>query len=695
MNILEGLNENQIKAVKHIDGPCLVIAGAGSGKTKVLTTRIAYLIEQGIKPWNILAITFTNKAAREMRDRLDLLVNEEPGFVGTFHSLGLRIIRENHEVLNLTSNFTILDSDDVLAIIKKILKEKHYDPKEYAPAYIRNRISFIKNENLSRGEIEKFFNTPVEQVAIEIYDEYEELLNKNNSVDFDDLLRLPVRLFEEHKDILEKYQEKFKYILVDEYQDTNEVQYQFNKMLSSKYMNIFVVGDPNQSIYAFRNANFKNILNFEKDFPNTTVIPLDQNYRSTNYILDTANSIIKNNKERKELELKGNIGDGIKTKYIRTYDDKNEISVVIEEINKLIDEGYDYKDIGVLYRTNAQSRLVEEMFLKANIPYKIVGAYYFYARKEIKDLLCYLKLISNLDDDVALRRVINVPKRGIGETSINKLEEYARDNHISMFEAITDKKQLVFKELILELKERAKDLSLTELIDLILEKSGMKQELELDKSLESELRLDNLMEFKSITASYEEQTGSVNLEDFLSEVSLVADVSEHKSDGNEVTLMTIHSAKGLEFDAVFLVGMEEGLFPHSQSLYEQSELEEERRLCYVGITRAKKKLYLTNAKRRMLYGKETFNPPSRFIDEIDKEYLDIVNPSLDEVKKIDKSKYYSEEVQDYSAGDVVMHQIYGRGTVVLVEDNFITIAFAKNYGIRKLLKSYKGLKKLN
>ena len=695
MDILKGLNDNQIRAVKHTSGPCLVIAGAGSGKTKVLTTRIAYLIEQGIKPWNILAITFTNKAAREMRDRLDMLVSEEPGFVGTFHSLGLRIIRENHDLLDLTSNFTILDSDDVLSIIKKILKEKHYDPKEYAPSYIRNRISFIKNENLSRGEVDKFFNTSVEKVAAEVYDSYQELLRKNNSVDFDDLLKLPVKLFDDYPNILEKYQEKYKYILVDEYQDTNEVQYQFNKKLASKYQNLFVVGDPNQSIYAFRNANFKNILNFEKDYPNTTVIPLDQNYRSTNYILNTANSIIKNNKERKDLELKGNLGEGVKVKYIRTYDDKNEINIVIEEIKKLNNEGYDYKNIGVLYRTNAQSRLVEEMFLKSKIPYKIVGAYYFYQRKEIKDLLCYLKLISNLDDDVALRRIINVPKRGIGDTSINKLEESAKIKGISMFEAIEDKKQLLFKELILDLKNKSQELSLTELIDLILEKSGMKNELEQEKSLESELRLDNLMEFKSITASYEEQTGSVNLEDFLSEVSLVADVSEHKSDGNEVTLMTIHSAKGLEFDVVFLIGMEEGLFPHSQSLFEDGGLEEERRLCYVGITRAKKRLYLTNSKRRMLYGKETMNLPSRFIDEIDNSYLDIVNPSLESPKPINKSNYYNDTNESYNVGDVVMHQIYGRGTVVSVDKTFVTIAFAKNYGIRKLLSSYKGLHKIN
>ena len=694
MNILDNLNENQIKAVKHISGPCLVIAGAGSGKTKVLTTRIAYLIEQGINPWNILAITFTNKAAREMRDRLDLLISEEPGFVGTFHSLGLRIIRENHELLNLTNNFTILDSDDVLSIIKKILKEKNYDPKEYSPSYIRNRISFIKNENLSRGEVEKFFNTPVEKVAAEVYDAYEELLRKNNSVDFDDLLKMPVKLFDEHKDILEKYQEKFKYILVDEYQDTNEVQYQLNKKLASKYQNLFVVGDPNQSIYAFRNANFKNILNFENDYPNTKVIPLDQNYRSTNYILNTANSVIKNNKERKDLELKGNLGEGIKTKYIRSYDDKNEINLVLEEIKKLNNEGYDYKNIGVLYRTNAQSRLVEEMFLKSKIPYKIIGAYYFYQRKEIKDLLSYLKLISNLDDNVALRRIINVPKRGIGDTSINKLEESARRNNISMFDAIEDKKQLVFKDLILDLRKQKEELSLTELIELILDKSGMKKELESDKSLESELRLDNLMEFKSITASFEEQTGSVNLEDFLSEVSLVADVSEHKSDGDEVTLMTIHSAKGLEFDAVFLIGMEEGLFPHQQSLFEEGGLEEERRLCYVGITRAKKRLYLTNAKRRMLYGKECFNPPSRFIDEINKEYLDIQNPSLEEPKTINKEEYYSNEAAEYKTGDIVIHTIYGKGTVINVDGTFITIAFAKNFGVRKLLSSYKGLKKL-
>jgi len=693
MNLLEGLNENQLKAVKHIDGPCLVIAGAGSGKTKVLTTRIAYLIESGIKPWNILAITFTNKAAKEMKERLSNIISLEAGFVGTFHSLGLKIIRENHDILNLTNNFTILDSDDVLSIIKKILKELNYDPKQYSPSYIRNRISFIKNENLSLGEIDKFFNTDAEQVAKEVYIKYQDILKNNNSVDFDDLLRLPVKLFNENQDILEKYQEKFKYILVDEYQDTNEVQYQLNKLLSKKYHNLFVVGDPNQSIYAFRNANFKNILNFERDFPGTNVIALDQNYRSTNYILQTANSIIKNNKERKDLDLKGNLGEGVKTKYIRTYDDKGEINTVLQEIKKLVNEGYSYNQIGVLYRTNAQSRLVEEMFLKSNIPYKIVGAYYFYQRKEIKDLLSYLKLISNQNDDVALRRVINTPKRGIGDTSLNKLETEAREKGLSMYDAISDPKQLKFKEMMTNIIEKSKDISLTELIDLVLEKTGYLEDLKSDKSLENELRIDNLMEFKSITASFEETTGTVNLEDFLSEISLVADVSEHKETNDEVTLMTIHSAKGLEFDCVFIVGMEEGIFPHQQSFLEEGGIEEERRLCYVAVTRAKKRLYLLNAKRRMLYGKETINPPSRFIDEINNDYLDIVNPRLEEPKHIDKSKYYDEKDKEYKVGDPIMHQILGRGVIIEVADSLVTVAFTKS-GVRKVQKSYKGMRKI-
>lgn len=694
MNLLTGLNEQQIKAVEHLNGPCLVIAGAGSGKTKVLTTRIAYLIEQGIPSNEILAITFTNKAAKEMHERLFNLVPDNYSFVGTFHSLGVRIIRENYTAVGLEKNFTILDSDDVLAIIKKILKEQGLDPKINAPSYIRNRISFIKNENLSASQISHFFNTPPEKIAEQVYYQYQSLLQKNNSVDFDDLLRLPVKLFQEHPEILEHYQEKYRYILVDEYQDTNEVQYQFNKLLASKYRNLFVVGDANQSIYGFRNANFQNILNFEKDYHDAIVVTLDQNYRSTDYILKTANSVIKNNKERKDLELRGTIGSGVKTKYIRAYDDKHEINLILSEIKKLILEGFHYQGIGVLYRTNAQARLVEEMFIKAQVPYKVVGSYYFYARKEIKDLLCYLKLILNPHDDIALRRIINVPKRGIGDTTVNKLELLANTNHISMFDAITTGKELEFKNLIQSLTEASNNLSLTELIDLVLEKSGIKAELEQEKNLENELRLDNLMEFKSITASFEENTGSVNLEDFLAEVSLVADISDHQESGDVVTLMTIHSAKGLEFDVVFLIGMEDGIFPHQNSFLEPNGLEEERRLCYVGITRAKKRLYITNAKRRMLYGKESMNPPSRFINEIDKDLLDIENERLEEPPHINKDAMYTNNDATFKSGDIIMHTIYGRGVVVGIDGDYISVAFAKNYGIKKLMKNHKSIRKI-
>ena len=694
MDYLKNLNQKQIEAVTHIDGPCLVLAGAGSGKTKVLTTRIAYLIDQGIFSNQILAITFTNKAAKEMRERLNILVPNNNVFVGTFHSLGVRIIRENNELLGLDKNFTILDSEDVLSIIKKILKDNGYDPKLNSPSYIRNRISFIKNEMLGAGEIAKFFNTPPEKVAEKIYYEYEEILHRNNSVDFDDLLTLPVKLFSEHKDLLEKYQDRYRYILIDEYQDTNEVQYKFSKMLAKKYKNLFIVGDPDQSIYMFRGANFRNILNFENDYTEAKVIPLEENYRSTNYILKAANSVIKNNKERKEKTLYSAKGDGVKVKYLRAYDGKHEITLVIEEIKKLLANGFNKKDIGVLYRTNAQSRLIEEMFIKSNIPYKVVGSYYFYNRKEIKDLLSYLKLIHNHHDDISLRRIINTPKRGIGPTAIKKIEQAAKEQNISMFDAINSGKELDFKNLIIELTKESENLSLTELIDLILDKSGIKAELENDHNLENELRIEYLMEFKSITASFEERTGSVNLADFLEEVSLIADISEHRDSDDVVTLMTIHSAKGLEFEAVFLVGMEEGIFPHSNAFLEEGGLEEERRLCYVGITRAKQQLFISNAKRRILYGKETTNLPSRFISEIDQELLDIPNTSLHEQNIIKKEEMYNNEDIDYKCGDVVMHTIYGRGVVVELLGDFINVAFAKNYGIRKLMKNHKSLRKL-
>ena len=694
MNYLEELNEKQLEAVVHVDGPCLILAGAGSGKTKVLTTRIARLIEIGIPSYNILAITFTNKAAKEMKERLEKLIPGNYAFVGTFHSLGVRILRENAQRLGYDKDYSIIDSDDALSIIKKIMKENSYSSKEITPSYVRNKISNIKNDMLTDNEIDNYYSSGSDSIIKDVYYEYQSVLRKNNSVDFDDLLLLPVKLFMEHKDVLESYQDRFKYILIDEYQDTNEVQYKLSKLLASKYKNIFVVGDPDQSIYMFRGANFRNILNFEKDYKNALVIPLEENYRSTNNILEAANSVIKNNKERKEKNLWSSRGEGNKIKYLRAYDGKHEIQLVLDEIKKLHDEGYDYNEMSVLYRTNAQARLVEEMFIKGNVPYRVVGSYYFYNRKEIKDLICYLRLILNKDDEISLMRVINVPKRGIGEATIRKLEETARDNNFSMFEAISKGKELSFKELIFELIKDSEEMSLTDLVEDILIKTGIREEYESEKNLENELRLDNLEEFKSITKTFEERTGLVNLEDFLEEVSLVADLSEHQEDNNGVTLMTMHSAKGLEFKVVFLVGMEDGIFPHQNSFFEAQGLEEERRLCYVGITRAKERLYISNAKRRMLYGRDVINPPSRFIKEIDNSLLEIDNKNMFEEEKIDKRKYYSDDEVEYKDGDVINHDVYGKGVIVSINGDIITVAFNKSYGIRKLLKNYKGITKV-
>ena len=694
MDYMSKLNEQQRIAVLHKDGPCLVIAGAGSGKTRVLTSRIAKLIEDGVSSFNILAITFTNKAAKEMRDRLEVLVPGNNAFVGTFHSFGVRIIRENYMHLGLERNFTILDSDDILTLIKKIMKEKGIAKEECAPSYIRNRISFIKNEMLSDVEIEKFFNTEAEQIAYEVYKEYVKVLKKNNSVDFDDLLLLPVNLFMKNKEVLDYYQEKFRYILIDEYQDTNEVQYKLSKLLSSKYKNIFVVGDSNQCIYGFRGSNFRNILNFEKDYQNTTVVTLEENYRSTKTILNAANSVIKNNKERKDMALFSNLDLGAKVKYLRSYDEKHEITLCIEEIKKLLEDGYKKSDIAIFYRTNGQARIAEEMFIKNSIPYKVVGSYYFYQRKEIKDLIAYLRLILNPRDDISLRRVINVPKRKIGPTTVQSIEISAIEKNVSMFDAIEKGKELEFKNLILSLIKESESLSLTELIDVVLEKSGMKKELEEEENLENELRLENLMEFKSITASFEEQTGSVNLGDFLEEISLIADMSDHKEEADTVTLMTIHSAKGLEFPVVFLIGMEESIFPHANSLMEKDGIEEERRLMYVGITRAKELLYVANAKRRMLYGKENINPPSRFIGEIDGDLVEVSCASVREEPVFKKTEMYFNDDVSYVAGDVVMHEVYGRGVVIESDKMLVSVAFNSKIGVKKLMKNHKSLKKV-
>ena len=692
MKITEGLNIRQKEAVEHITGPCLVLAGAGSGKTKVLTTRIANLIEHGIYSSHILAITFTNKAAKEMKDRLSKLIGDNSAFVGTFHSFGLRIIKENFKEFGLKSNFSIVDSEDVNTIIRKIMKELNINSKEVSIGYVKNRISFIKNEMLSMLDVNRLFISPIDKLVSEIYYRYDATLKNNNTVDFDDLLKLPVELFKNDDEILDKYQERYQYILVDEYQDTNEVQYQLIKLLSSKYRNIFVVGDHNQAIYGFRWSNYKNILNFEKDYPDALTVTLNQNYRSTTTILDAANNVIKNNNERKDLELFSDLGKGLKIKYFRAYDEKQEVTLIIEEIKKLLQEGNNYNDIAILYRTNGQARIIEEGINNARFPYRIVGSYYFYKRKEIKDLIAYLKLISNHDDEVSLRRIINEPKRGIGTKSLDDLSKIATTEGISLFNALNKPKEVEFKNLILELTKDSENASLTELIDLILEKSGMKKELEDNASLENEIRLENLMEFRSITENYQNEVGGVNLEDFLDEISIVSDISEHKDVSNAITLMTMHSAKGLEFKNVFLAGMEENIMPHSMSLQEENGLEEERRLCYVAITRAKERLYLSNAKRRMLFGNTQNNSPSRFITEIDDSLIDKVNMD-NEPKKFEKQEYYEEDGKTYHKGDIVIHMSYGRGVVIDFDEKFVTIAFNKRFGVKKILSNYKGLKK--
>lgn len=689
---LSTLNDKQKEAVEWPDGPILVLAGAGSGKTRVLTTKLAYLVnERGVNPYNILAITFTNKAAKEMKERAFKMLGSDAYQmqISTFHSLGLLLIRENYEKLGFEKNFTILDSDDSLTIIKKILKDMNLDPKFYNPRAIRNKISSAKNELMDSNYYSRFANSEYEEIVLEVFRKYEQKVLKNNSMDFDDLLLLPIKLFKKYPEVLEKYQDRFKYILVDEYQDTNEAQYILIKMLSKKYKNICVVGDLDQSIYGFRGANFRNILNFEKDYPDAKVIPLEENYRSTGNILNVANDIIKHNKQRKEKNLWTKNDSGPKIRYHRAYDEKDEANYVMEEIKKLIISGEEKSNIAVLYRTNAQSRNMEEALLRENIPYKVVGSFYFYNRKEIKDLISYLKLIYNSNDDVSLMRVINVPKRQIGPKTIENLATKSVDKGVSLYEAIDSGKELEFKKLIEKLKKESENISLTELVELILVESGMRRELEDSKTIDAEIRLENLEEFKSITKNFEENNGVISLEEFLLEISLVSDMEEHKNNNDVVTLMTIHSAKGLEFDHVFIIGLEEGLFPHSNCLDSPDEIEEERRLCYVAVTRAKKTLTLVNARRRMLYGNTNSNPPSRFISEISDEYLD---KDVKEEVKFNKEEMI-DKTAEYSVGDHVIHDIYGEGVVVAI-GSVLSIAFSHPYGIKKIMKGHKSIRKV-
>ena len=692
------LNDKQIEAINHKDGPCLVLAGAGSGKTKVLTERIVKLIDDGVSPYNILAITFTNKAAKEMRDRVENKIGSSADsiFIGTFHSFGLRILRENFREIGYTSNITILDTDDSKALIKRILKDEELDPKDYDIRHIISRISSSKNDGVSPAEYNRLYLRDDDKVIAMVYEKYLKLLKENNSVDFDDLLLKPVELFKKNSDILLKYQNRFKYILVDEYQDTNSIQYELCKLLAKKYHNIFVVGDANQSIYSWRNADYRNILNFEKDYKDTKVVLLEENYRSTNNILKAANSVIKNNSEGKKLNLWTSSGDGEKVDYIRVDDEIKEANFVVNKIKELVELGYSYKDFAVLYRTNAQSRILEQTATSNSIPYNVIGSYKYLDRKEVKDLVAYLNIIYNSNDSVSLERVINVPKRGIGTKTIETIREKARLDNISMFDAIESGKEYEWKKIILELIEDSKELNLVDLIEDVLVKTGLRMEYENDKSVESERRLEVLEEFKSLAMNFEDN-GIYDLETFLENIMLVSDTGQYANDDNEVTFMTLHSAKGLEFKVVFIIGMEEGIFPHNRSFESESELEEERRLCYVGITRAKSKLYLLSARTRTIYGNTSGTIESRFIKEIDSSLINIVNtkPENKEVthSKIISNMYKEENSSEIKDGDRVIHTIFGEGVVISIKGGIATIAFNHPIGVKQIAANHKYLQK--
>ncbi|MFS0779838.1 DNA helicase PcrA [Neobacillus sp. 3P2-tot-E-2] len=638
--LLNGLNPEQQNAVKATDGPLLLMAGAGSGKTRVLTHRIAYLIvEKRVNPYNILAITFTNKASREMRERIGKMMGgaAEEIWISTFHSMCVRILRRDIDRMGFNRNFTILDTGDQQSVVKGILKDKNLDPKKYDPRAILGAISSAKNELIDPEEYAKTAGGYFEQTVSDVYTEYQKRLRKNQALDFDDLIMMTIQLFQRVPEVLEYYQRKFQYIHVDEYQDTNRAQYMLVKFLANRFKNLCVVGDSDQSIYRWRGADIANILSFEKDYPDAKVILLEQNYRSTKRILLAANKVIENNVTRKAKNLWTENPEGNKLVYYRADSEQGEAQFVAGKIKELTREGkYTLSDVAILYRTNAQSRVMEEVLLKSNIEYSIVGGTKFYDRKEIKDMLAYLRLISNPDDDISLQRIINVPKRGIGSSSVDKMANFAAMHDISIFEAL-DSVELLglspkitkgareFRDLIKNYTQMQEFLSVTELVEEILDKSGYREMLKAEKSIEAQSRLENLDELLSVTKNFEEVSEDKSLVAFLTDLALVADIDSLDEDGEKtdsITLMTLHSAKGLEFPVVFLIGLEEGVFPHSRSLMEEAEMEEERRLAYVGITRAEQTLFITNAQMRTLFGRTSMNPASRFISEIPEELLE-------------------------------------------------------------------------
>ena len=755
--LLEGMNDRQKEAVQHTQGPLLIMAGAGSGKTRVLTHRMAYILaEEEVHPWNILAITFTNKAAREMKERVSQLVGPqaEDMWVSTFHSMCVRILRRDIELLGYQRSFTICDPSEQQTAMKRILKKLDIDSEKYDYRMILNRISQAKNDLEDVEEFNKKYTGYVEQIIGKCYREYQKELAKSMTLDFDDLIMLTVQLFQKHPETLQYYQQKFQYIHVDEYQDTNHAQYRLVTMLAKKFKNICVVGDADQSIYGWRGADMSNILEFEKDYQNAKVVLLEQNYRSTKTILQAANHVIENNVNRKVKKLWTENEEGQAITYYRAQSEQDEGRYVLSQIQSLLRDGYHYDDFAILYRTNAQSRVMEENLLKSNIPFRLVGGQRFFERLEIKDLLAYLRLIVNPQDDLSFRRIVNSPKRGIGATSLAKLSDFAEVYQFSLLEASLQttlsplsgkaaKALEKFATTIEELRKMQEFLSISEFVEQVIEKTGYLTSLEQQHTMEADARIENIQEFISVAKQFEqdrleEESEESPLLQFLTDLSLVSDVDSDDGDGRMVTLMTLHAAKGLEFPVVFIIGLEEGIFPSSRSIMEHDDVEEERRLAYVGITRAEQKLFLTNAYSRLLYGRTQTNRPSRFVLEIGEELFDskqqqsygstsrqtasfgsktsssgslfdkyreksqatayqpkVVQPSS--IQPVRKQIVAANDGAVWKVGDKVMHKKWNVGTVVKVTgegtNQEIDVAFA-GMGIKRLLASFAPIERI-
>lgn len=767
MELLAKLNDVQQEAVRCTEGPLLILAGAGSGKTRVLTHRIAYLLGKGVTPESILAITFTNKAAGEMKERVAHLVGAVANriWVTTFHSSCVRILRREIDELGYNRNFVIYDSADQLTLLKECLKALNIDDKKFPPRAIAGLISDAKNKLDTPADFKRKAFDHFAQTAAEVYPVYQSRLRQNNALDFDDLIMLTVELFVKHPDVLQHYQDRFKYILVDEYQDTNHAQYQLVKLLAGKYRNLCVVGDDDQSIYGWRGADIQNILDFEKDYEDTRVIKLEQNYRSTKTILAAANYVVKNNLGRKNKELWTDNPEGPNLVRFTGQDEFEEIAFVVDRIKKArAKEGRKYSDFAVLYRTNAQSRVVEEVLMKAQIPYTMVGGTKFYERKEIKDIMAYLRVILNPTDTVGLGRIINVPRRGIGDTSFGKVTAFAQDFGMTTYQALKQATQIPgltaratnpigqFVHVMEDLMRDQENLTITELVDQILSRTGYLRELEEEKTIEATTRIENIKEFRSVTMDFDKHSEEKTLEAFLAGIALVSDIDSMDEESEAIVLMTLHSAKGLEFPVVFLVGMEEGVFPHSRAQLDNNQLEEERRLCYVGITRAQEKLYLTSAWRRTLFGNTQYNPASRFFDEVPETLLtnhdpldgeppvqanaasgnSVVSPSgrsaggasagVSGASAYGRSGAISTGIGGntgrgtsgiggstrlgsaptvaglFSVGDKVAHAKFGQGVVVAVkgdgDEAEVAVAFPQA-GVKKLIAKYAPLKKIN